>query len=107
MWLWSGDSSVRARGTITFSGTTPSLETGSVNCASVSKTWTGTYKVTFTSALASTNYQVIALNYYGGLTAGLTTRATTDFTITITNSATQGLQDNTTGQICFIVYGGF
>ena len=104
---WSGDSAVRARGTITFSGTTPSLETGSVNCASVSRTGAGTYKVTFTSALASTNYQVIALNYSGALTAGLTTRATTDFTITITNSATQGLQDNTAGQICFVVFGGF
>lgn len=56
---WSSlpNSGVRARATLSALTTTPALGTGSVNCASVQVTATGVIKVTFTSALASTNYQ--------------------------------------------------
>ena len=56
---WSGDSVVRARGTVTVSGTTPTLEAGSVNVASVTRVSGPLYRVTFTTALASTNYQLV------------------------------------------------
>lgn len=59
-WSSSGNSSVRARASIT-NGTssTCTVGTGAVNVASVTQA-AGVYTVTFTSALASANYQVIA-----------------------------------------------
>lgn len=104
---WVASSGIVARGTINISGTTPSVETGSVNIASVSLTTTGTYKITFTTPLSSTNYQVIVTPYSAALGAGVTTRNTTDFTVTSTNSATQTLQNLSTGySFHFVVYGG-
>ena len=56
-WTASPNSTVRARATLSALTTTPALGTGSVNCASVQVTATGVIKVTFTTAMASTNYQ--------------------------------------------------
>lgn len=104
---WSGDSSVRARGTVTMSGTTPSLETGSVNCASIVRTGTGIYELTFTNALASTNYQgfITVLNTAGALPGSVNVRATTKITLgfyTYTGAAF----DPVVG-FSVIVFGGF
>jgi trimeric autotransporter adhesin len=56
--LWSGDSAVRARASISGGTTTPVVGAGAVNVASVTRS-TGTYSVAFTTALASANYQVM------------------------------------------------
>jgi len=63
---WSGDASVRVRCTVTVSGTTPSVQAGSVNVSGVSRSSTGVYVVTFSSALASANYQVMVHGHAAG-----------------------------------------
>jgi hypothetical protein len=57
---WSTDSVVRARGSLLTLTTTPTVGTGAVNIASVTAGATGVYTVTFTTSLASANYQVFA-----------------------------------------------
>ena len=57
---WSTDSVVRARGSLLALTTTPTIGAGAVNIASVSAGSTGVYSVSFTTALASSNYQVFA-----------------------------------------------
>ena len=51
---------MRARGSLLTLTTTPTVGTGAVNIASVVAGATGVYTVTFTAALASSNYQVLA-----------------------------------------------
>ncbi len=55
---WSADSAVRARASISSALTTPVVDSGAVNVASVTRS-TGTYSIAFTTALASTAYQVM------------------------------------------------
>lgn len=104
---WSSDSSVRSRGTLTYAGTTAqTLEAGSVNVSGVDRQSTGVYRVNFSTALASAQYQAIVTAGNGALNAGITARTTTYFEFTVINSATQGAQ-NGTGTSHFVVYGGF
>lgn len=104
---WSSDSSVRARCTVTMSGTTPSLETGSVNCASITRTSAGIYKLTFTTALASTNYQpfVSIMNAAGAVGCNPITRLTTELTMGF-YVYTGGTFDPT-DRFNIIIFGGF
>jgi len=101
---WSSDSTVRARGTLNTTGNT--WETGSVNMsASVTNSTTGTFVFSFSSALASANYQV----FYSGDTIGIggyvTSKTTSGFTLTTFNTATGAAQEP--GKLDIVVYGGF
>jgi hypothetical protein len=106
---WSGDSSVRARGTVTISGTTPTLQAGSVNVASVVRNTTGEYTVTFTTALASNRIQVSINGGHGTYTAVIASaptanRSTTAFKIFTTVHAVGTVDPS---YLDFVVYGGW
>ena len=106
--VFSRDSTVRARATFTNGGnTTPTLGTGSVNIASATRTGTGQYTITFSAALASSNYQVFALAYnatYASLVCGVSSKSTGTFSLG-TYVATVGFVDFNSLDI--IVFGGF
>jgi hypothetical protein len=106
---WGTDSVVRVRGTFTYdAAATQILETGSVNISSVTRQTTGVYRVSFTSALASANYQAFVQAGSGALNTGVTDRTTTYFEFTVINSSTQTAQNGTAGIISAImVLGGY
>jgi len=107
---WSGDSAVRARGSVTnATSATCTVGTGAVNVASVTLSGS-TYTVTFTSALASTNYQVlISLTGTGGTNSDSqhtsVVKSTTGFTFNVIRSSTNGAGTYTAFD--FVVFGGF
>ncbi len=106
---WSGNSSVRARASITDgSSATCTVGSGAVNIASVTYS-AGTYTVTFTSALASVNYQVlISLTGTGGFTDVLhrsVSKSVGSFTFQVIRSST-GVASSYSS-FDFTVYGGF
>ncbi len=107
---WSGDSSVRARASVT-NGTsaTCTVGTGAVNVASVTLSGS-TYTVTFTSALASTNYQVfISLTGTGGSNSDVqhtsVVKSVGSFTFNVIRSSTNGAGTYTAFDL--MVLGGF
>jgi hypothetical protein len=109
-WTSSPDSSIRARASVT-NGTsaTCTVGTGAVNVASVTLSGS-TYTVTFTSALASTNYQVlISLTGTGGSNSDSqhtsVVKSTGSFTFNVIRSSTNGAGTYTAFD--FIVLGGF
>lgn len=101
---WSTQGVVRALGEISSGGT---LQTGSVNIASVSGSG-GVYDFTFTSALATANYVVLAtLTSFGtGNTTVLavTSKSTTGFTINTRRGDTGA---TVAAGVNFIVFGGW
>lgn len=100
----SGDSAVRARGTLNTTGNT--WETGSVNLsASVTNSTTGTFVFSFSSALASANYQVFFCGDTVGVSGYVTSKTTSGFTLVTFNTATGAAQEP--GKIDLVVYGGF
>lgn len=101
---WSSDSTVRARGTLNTTGNT--WETGSVNMsASVTNSTTGTFVFSFSSALASANYQVFYCGDTIGIGGYVTSKTTSGFTLTTFNTATGAAQEP--GKLDIVVYGGF
>lgn len=106
---WGTDSAVRVRGTLTYvSGTTQTLETGSVNISSITRQSTGVYRVNFSTALASANYQAFAQNGNGALNSGVTARTTTYFEFTIVNTNNQFVQNGNNGDVASVmVLGGW
>jgi len=108
VWGSSGNSSVRARGTILTPAGTPAFQTGSVNCNTVSRSSAGVFPVAFTTALASANYQVLATLSELGITvwADSSTFTTSGFTLK-TNGTATGAASTPTTPIFFTVYGGF
>lgn len=106
---WSNASTVRASGTVTVSGTTPTLDTGSVNVASVTRNTTGSYTITMTSALASNKYRVVVNAGHGTYTAcvcavPIANRTTSAFRIDITVHAVGTVDPS---YFDFVVYGGW
>lgn len=100
----SGNSAVRARGTLNTTGNT--WETGSVNLsASVTNSTTGTFVFSFSSALASANYQVFVTTNTIGVVGYVTNKSTSGFTVSTYNTATGGAQEP--GKFDLVVYGGF
>jgi len=100
----SGNSAVRARGTLDTTGNT--WETGSVNMsASVTNSITGTFVFSFSSALASANYQVFTSTDTIGVGCYVTSKSTTGFTVSTYNTASGGAQEP--GKLDLVVYGGF
>lgn len=100
----SGNSAVRARGTLNTTGNT--WETGSVNLsASVTNSTTGTFVFSFSSALASANYQVFVTTDTVGVVGYVTSKSTSGFTVITYNTATGGAQEP--GKFDIAVYGGF
>lgn len=101
---WSSDSTVRARGTLNTTGNT--WETGSVNMsASVTNSTTGTFVFSFSSALASANYQVFVTTDMVGVVGYVTSKSTSGFTVITYNTATGAAQEP--GKFDIAVYGGF
>lgn len=101
---WSSDSTVRARGTLVTA--TNTWETGVVNfSASITNTVAGTFVFSFSSALASANYQV----FYTGGTVGVggyaSNKTTTGFQLNTFNTATGNAQEPTSFDL--VVFGGF
>ena len=109
-WTSSADSAVRSRGSVTnATSATCTVGTGAVNTASVTLSGS-TYTVTFTSALASTNYQVlISLTGTGGTNSDSqhtsVVKSTTGFTFNVIRSSTNGAGTYTAFD--FVVFGGF
>jgi hypothetical protein len=96
----SWQNAVFARGSVSSAG----VLSGGINC-SASKTSTGVYAITFTSAAASTDYQaVVCLNINATRTTTLYNKATSGFTVqTFVVSGTPSLVDS---PFEFVVYGG-
>ena len=109
-WTSSADSAVRARGSVTnATSATCTVGTGAVNTASVTLSGS-TYTVTFTNALASTNYQVlISLTGTGGSNSDSqhtsVVKSTGSFTFNVIRSSTNGAGTYTAFD--FVVFGGF
>lgn len=109
-WAASSDSVVRARAAVT-NGTsaTCTVGTGAVNIASVTLSGS-TYTVNFTSALASTNYQVfISLTGTGGSNSDSqhtsVVKSLDKFTFNVIRSSTNGAGTYTAFDL--LVFGGF
>lgn len=104
---WSGDSTVRARGTgLNLTGT-PALETGSANVSGVSVPSSGVVRFTFSSAMASTNYQASCevVDVAGGTYYRTCGARNTGYVEFIFRASTGTL--TTPPGVSFIVYGGF
>ncbi len=100
----SGNSLVRARGTLNTTGNT--WETGSVNLsASVTNSTTGTFVFSFSSALASANFQVLVTTDTVGVAAYVSSKSTSGFTVYTYGTATGAAQEP--GKLDLVVYGGF
>ena len=106
---WSRDSTVRARGTLNTAGNT--WDTGVINfSSSVTNTTGGTFDFSFSTALASANYQVV---FTSGVNSGFTSGAggaianktTTGFRLYTYNTATGGALEPVSFDL--VVYGGF
>jgi hypothetical protein len=106
---WGTDSAIRCRGSFAYdSGSTQILESGSVNISSVTRQATGVYRVFFSTALASANYQVFVLSSSGAVNPGVSARTTTYFEFTLINSANQFVQNGSSGTTaCVMVLGGW
>ena len=105
---WSGDSATRCRGYVTVSGTTPTLQSGSVNVASVTRIAGPLYRVTFTSALANATYTAIVTGQSASgypATAVVVARTTTYFDCQFTVHTVASFLDPLSFD--FIVQGGF
>ena len=107
-WASSGKSSVRCRGYVTVSGTTPTLQSGSVNVASVTRISGPLYRVTMSSALASATYTAIATGMtQSGYPAAMAVAARTTSTFDIQAAAHSSSAFLDPATIDFAVYGGF
>jgi hypothetical protein len=106
---WGTDSPVRARASIT-AGTsaTPTIGAGSVNITSIAMT-AGVYTITFTTALASANYQIIVTKNGSGANADTIVESMTKLvgscTITWFRAGT-GTAQSVAG-FDFAIYGGW
>ncbi len=108
---WGTDSVVRARGSIT-NGTaaTCTVGTGAVNTASCTNSLS-VYTVTFTTALASANFQVLVQSVVQ-TTANLAvlpqniTKTTSGFTVTMRRTTDTAPAENVSA-FDFVVYGGY
>jgi len=107
---WSENSVVAARASVT-GGTsaTCTVGTGAVNIASVTQA-SGTYIITFTNALASANYQVLASIVDPGaqndrILRSITLKTTSGFRITSYDLS--GNTDTAIGAFDFVIFGGF
>lgn len=109
-WASSGDSSVRARASVTnATSATCTVGTGAVNTSSVTLSGS-TYTVNLTNSLASTNYQVIiSLTGTGGSNSDVqhtsVVKSVDKFTFSVIRSSTNGAGTYTAFD--FIVLGGF
>lgn len=104
---WSSDSTVRARASFT-GVSTPVVSSGAVNISTITRTATGRYTVTFTTNLASSNYQVVgnsdASGYSGQAGFSIGSKTVSGFTIAIAVAATGYVNADT---VDFVVFGGF
>jgi hypothetical protein len=106
---WSSDSTVRARGTLNTA--TNTWSTGVVNfSASVVNTTGGTFVFSFSSALASANYQVLFTSstlsgFASGAGGAVSNKTTTGFQLSTFNTATGGALEPDSFDL--VVYGGF
>jgi hypothetical protein len=101
---WSSDSTVRARGTLVTA--TNTWETGVVNfSASITNTVAGTFVFSFSSALASANYQVFYTASTVGVGGYASNKTTTGFQLNTFNTATGAAQEPTSFDL--VVFGGF
>ena len=106
---WAGSNSgVRCHGHVTVSVTTPTLQSGSVNVASVTRIAGPLYRVTFTTALANATYTAIVTGQYGAgypAAAAVVAKTTTTFDIQF---AVHGVAANVDPTLFdFVVHGGF
>lgn len=100
---WSGNSSVRARGTGTSLTGTPALATGAVNFSGVSLNGAAV-RFTFSTALASTNYQVIPVAVSSPYYCYISAKATTHFDV---SCYSDGGSPFTPSSMDVVVYGGW
>ena len=106
---WGTDSPVRARASIT-AGTsaTPTIGAGSVNITSIAMA-AGVYTITFTTALASANYQIIVTKNGSGANPDTIVDSMTKLvgscTITWVRTGTGGAQS--VAGFDFAIYGGW
>lgn len=102
---WSSNSVVTCRGKVTVSGTTPTLVANSVNVTSVTRLGTGSYRVTFTTAMSNANYVpvVITKTLAGALPAMYSNESTT--TLQIDFYLYNGVAYDPPG-FSFVIFGG-
>lgn len=104
---WSGNSTVRARCTFSGGGS-PAVAAGSVNVSGVVRNSAGVYTISFTSALASSNYQVFVTaedsTFIGYITCNAGNKATGSFSIFCRHSNGTAVDSN---NYDVIVFGGF
>jgi hypothetical protein len=109
---WSGDSSVRARASFSNgTSTNPTIASGSVNIASITRTTTGRYDIVFTNNLNSANYQVAGMAYnssYPGTATWAvpgTSKTSSGFSLQVALPYVTAFLDFTNFDI--VIYGGF
>jgi len=109
---WSSDSTVRARASFSNgSAASPTIASGSVNIASITRTVTGRYNIVFTNSLASANYQIGGMVYNSSYPGSAvwsvpsSSKTTSGFTLQVGLPYVTGNLDFTDMDI--IIYGGF